>query len=387
MLSGSVAPADVPLSLPSIGRDEEEAVRRVLQSGWLAHGPEVKAFEQAFANYIGVSYAVALNSATSALHLALVAHNNPGEVILPSFTFVASANTVVTAGYTPVFADIDPVSLCINPAAIEATISEKTVAIMPVHFGGRSCDMSPIIGLAAKHRLMVLEDSAEAIGAEYEGKMTGSFGTGCFSFFPTKNLTCGEGGMLTTNDAELAEKVRTLRGHGIASTTHDRHGATNPWRREAVMPGYNFRMPDVLAAIGRVQLDKLPTMNAARIRHAAWLDDRLGKLEGVKIPASPANGNHVYQMYTMVLDAALYDRDNVVDHMRRHGVGASVHFDPPVHEQQYYRENFPHSDLPVTESVARSILTLPMFPDMTEEMLGKTAEAFSLALAAGRQSP
>ena len=378
---------DIPLSLPSVGEEEEKAVRRVLQSGWLAHGPEVKEFEQTFADYIGVSHAVALNSATSALHLALTAYGKLGEVILPSFTFVASANAVITAGCTPVFADIDPVSLCISPTTIEANISEKTIAIMPVHFGGRSCDMSPIIELAAKHGLMVLEDSAEAIGAEYEGKMAGSFGIGCFSFFPTKNLTCGEGGMLTTNDAELAEKVRTLRGHGIASNTHDRQGTTKPWRREAVMPGYNFRMPDVLAAIGRVQLDKLPIMNAARIRHAAWLDARLGKLEGVQIPAPPANGNHAYQMYTVVLDAALYNRDIVVDHMRRHGVGASVHFDPPVHEQQYYRENFPHSNLPVTESVARSILTLPMFPDMTEEMLERTAEAFSLALAAGRQSP
>ena len=177
---------EVPLSRPCTGEDEIEAVNRVIRSGWLAHGPEVKAFESAFAGYIGVSHAVALNSATSALHLALIAHGVRGEVILPSFTFVASANAVVTAGCTPVFADIDPLSLCISPAAIEANISEQTIAIMPVHFGGRASDMAPIMELAEKHGLMVLEDSAEAIGATCDGHMTGSFGIGCFSFFPTK---------------------------------------------------------------------------------------------------------------------------------------------------------------------------------------------------------
>ncbi len=380
-------PLDVPLSLPCVGEEEAEAVRRVLESGWLAHGPEVRAFEQAFADYIGVSHAVALNSATSALHLALTALGRHGEVILPSFTFVASANAVVTAGCTPVFADINPVSLCLDTDAVKAKVTEKTVAIMPVHFGGRSCDMAPLMELAEQHGLMLLEDSAEAIGATYAGKMTGSFGIGCFSFFPTKNLTCGEGGMLTTDDdSDLADRVRALRGHGIATSTHSRLNAERPWYREAAMPGYNYRMPDVLAAIGRVQLAKLPQMNEARIRHAAWLDARLRKLEGVQLPVPPANGNHVYQMYTVVLDCRLYDRDAVVNQMRRHGIGASVHFDPPVHRQEYYRKNFPHSNLPATESVTGSILTLPIFPDMTEQMLEKTVEAFAQALMAGRQT-
>jgi len=376
---------NVPLSLPCVGEAEVKAVRDVLQSGWLAHGPEVKAFERDFAAYTGVDHAVALNSATSALHLALVAHRIAGEVILPSFTFSASANAVVTAGCKPVFADIDTATLCISPGAIEKAISKKTIAIMPVHFAGRACDMGSIMALAEKYGLMVLEDSAEAIGATYKGQKTGSFGTGCFSFFPTKNITCGEGGMLTTNDAGLAERVRILRGHGMVSTTHERLNNSNPWNRESIMPGYNFRMPDILAAIARVQFSKLGSMNDRRFRHATWLNNRLGHHAGVQLPIPPEDGNHVYQMYTVILDPRIYNRDAVVLQMRQQGVGASVHFDPPVHQQRYYRHNFAATKLPVTEAVAKSIMSLPLFPDMTEAMLENVAETFAEALESAKR--
>jgi len=377
---------NVPLSLPCVGEAEAEAVSHVLQSGWLAQGPEVKVFERDFAAYIGVDHAVALNSATSALQLALIAHGASGEVILPSFTFSASANAVVTAGCTPVFADIDAATLCINPIAIEEAVSRKTIAIMPVHFAGQACDMASIMELAEKHGLMVLEDSAEAIGATYKEKKAGAYGTGCFSFFPTKNMTCGEGGMLTTNDANLAERVRTLRGHGIASTTYDRLTEGKPWAREATMPGYNFRMPDILAAVARVQLNKLDAMNEKRRSHASWLNEQLRQLEGVRLPFPPKDGSHVYQMYTVILNPELYDRDAIVLGMRQQGVHASVHFDPPVHQQRYYRDNFVSARLPVTESIAKSIVTLPLFPDMTKAMLGRVVNVFTAALETGKRS-
>ena len=240
----------IPLCIPNIDEKEIERVKEVLLSGWLAHGPQNKELEEEFSKYIGVKHAVALNSCTSALQLAIEAQDLKGDVIVPSFTFVASGNAIVTAGCTPVFSEIDYDTCNLDPSKIEENINEKTVGIMPVHYAGQSCKMDEIMEIAEKHDLAVIEDSAETIGGTYNGKIAGSFGTGCFSFFPTKNMTTGEGGMLTTNDEDLARTVNTFKGHGISSTTWGREKEKRPWIRAAILAGYNFRMSDVLAAIG-----------------------------------------------------------------------------------------------------------------------------------------
>ena len=358
----------IPLCIPNIGDEEVQAAVEVMKSGWLTHGPKNTEFEEEFAKYIGVKRAISLNSCTSALPMAIQALGIRGEVILPSFTFVASANAVITAGARPVFADIYYDTCNINPDDIEEKITENTEAIMPVHYGGQSCEMDRIIEIANKHHLAVIEDSAETIGGEYKGKKAGSFAIGCFSFFPTKNITTGEGGMFTTNDDVLADKVKALIGHGISSTAFAREKSEKPWFRSASFAGYNFRMSNILAAIGVEQLKKLDEMNEKRRAHANYLSEGLKDIDEIDLPVEDKFCRHVYQMYTIKLKNQ--DRDNFVRQLRKKGIGASVHFDPPVHKQAYYVENgYGKVDLPVTEKVAISIVTLPMYPQLTQKEL------------------
>jgi perosamine synthetase len=358
----------IPLSKPDIDAREIEAVQEVLNSGWLTDGPKNIELEKNFASYIGVKRAVSLNSGTSALFLALKALGITGEVILPSFTFVASANAVVTAGATPVFADIQYGSCNIDPERIREKITRRTEAIMVVHYAGQSAEMDRISQLAEKYNLALIEDSAETIGGEFNEKKTGSFGIGCFSFFPTKNMTTGEGGMLTTNDDALADRVKALAGHGIIKSTMQREHDKEPWHREAFLAGYNFRLSNLLAALGVEQLKKLDRMNAQRRRHAAHLNKRLPD-QWIDTPVEMPRCFHVYQMYTIKLKGI--DRTMFIKSLRDEGIGVSVHFDPPVHLQEFYRAHYPceDGDLPATENVAHSIVTLPMYPQMTKEEL------------------
>ena len=240
----------IPLCIPYVGQEELDAVREVLESGWYAVGPKNKEFEDQFRELIGVKHAISMNSCTSCLQLAIECNNITGEVILPSFTFVASANSIITAGAVPVFVDIDPDTYCIDPDKIEEAITEKTEAIMPVHWGGQAADMTRIMKIAQKYNLKIIEDSAETLSGTHKGKQVGSYGVGCFSFFPTKNVTTGEGGMLTTDDDELAEHVRTMIGHGISKSTFQREKEIRPWFRSAKRVGYNFLLSNILAAIG-----------------------------------------------------------------------------------------------------------------------------------------
>jgi len=354
----------IPLCIPTITDLELKYIREALLSGWLAHGPFNYRFEEAFAKLIGVEHAISLNSCTSALFLALVAQDIRGEVILPSFTFVASANAVVTAGAMPVFVDINYDTCNISPEAIEAAITSRTEAIMVVHFAGQPCQMDKIVDIAARHGLALIEDAAETLGATYEGKQAGSFGIGCFSFFPTKNITTGEGGMFTTNDAALANRVRTLASHGISKTTFERTRSRIPWQRSAIEPGYNFRMSNVLAAIGLAQVTRLEEMNARRQALAGQYHQRLGSVDVIDLPGVHEKATHVYQMYTIKLKEL--SRDNFVLSLRERGIGASVHFDPPAHRNEWYRTMKHPWNLEVTERVARSIVTLPIYPQMKE---------------------
>jgi len=362
----------IPLCIPYIGEEEIKAVAEVLQTGWVAHGPKNEELEKEFAKYLGVKHAVSFNSCTSALQVAIQASGLKGEIIVPSFTFVASANAIINAGCKPVFVDIEYDSCNIDPTKIEDKVTAKTEGIMPVHFAGQSCKMEEIMEIAEKHNLVVIEDSAEAIGAEYKGKKTGTFGIGCFSFWATKNMTTGEGGMLTTNDDELAEKVTELRGHGNPTTTLEREGMKMPWKRDCVIPGYNFRMSNILAAIGLVQLKKLEKMNELRREHARYYDKHLD-FDGIEKPVEQGECKHVYQMYTIKVKGV--DRDKFVFRLRERGIGASVHFDPPAHLCTYYRNNYGNEELPVTEKVAKSIVTLPMYPGMKREEQDKVISA------------
>lgn len=358
----------IPLCVPDIGQEEIDAITEVLKSGWLAHGPKNEAFEEAFAKYIGVEHAVSVNSCTSALQLALLANDITGEVILPSFTWVASANSIVTSGATPIFADIEEKSCNIDPASIKRLITPKTQAVMPVHYAGQCCRMDEIQEIADKHDLLVIEDSAETLGGAYKGKKAGSFGIGCFSFYPTKNITTGEGGMLTTDDDGLAKKARALRAHGLVSSAFDREKKEKPWLRSASYAGYNFRLCDILAALGVVQMKKLDEMNKRRRSHAEHLLKGLGGMENISLPEEQQNCRHVYQMFTLKLDPSV-DRTAFVQELRGKGIGASVHFDPPVHKQPFYAKLDLRIPLPVTEKVADTIVTLPMYPQMTKEQL------------------
>ncbi|NTW99528.1 MAG: DegT/DnrJ/EryC1/StrS aminotransferase family protein [Geobacteraceae bacterium] len=369
----------IPLGVPSIGPEEMEAVQRVLESGWLTEGVPNSEFEQQFAAYVGVSRAVSLNSCTSALQLALQAQSISGEVILPSFTFAASANAVVTAGATPVFADIDYATCTVDPDDIERKITPATEAIMVVHYAGQCCRMDRIMSLARRYGLQVIEDSAETIGATFNGKGAGSFAVGCFSFFPTKNITTGEGGMLTTDDDDLADTVRTLAGHGIRKNTLNRETAAVPWQREVSLPGYNYRMSAILAAIGVEQMKKIDDFNRRRIDNAQYLAKRID-CPGIDLPVTMPGCSHVYQMFTIKVKTV--DRDAFVRGMRARGVMASVHFTPPVHRQGYYARNFPVAPgaLPITESVAATIATLPLYPGLTQPELDYIAESVAAVM-------
>jgi dTDP-4-amino-4,6-dideoxygalactose transaminase len=301
-----------------------------------------------------------------------------GEVITSSFTFAATANAILAAGCSSVFADIEEGSCNLDPAAIEAAITPQTVAIMPVHFAGQCCRMDEIVAIANRKGLLVIEDSAEAVGATCKGRMAGSFGIGCFSFYPTKNITTGEGGMLTTNDSELASRVRAMRHHGVRKNALASQGPQEIWNRVGHFPGYNFRMTDLQAAIGRVQLAKLDAMNERRRSHARRISIGVG-LATVRFAEEISGFDHVFQMLTARVDISRYDRNNFVKTLIALGVGASVHFDPPLHQQPSYIAEFPIPHLPITERVARSIVTLPMYPDLSEADLNHIIQAIKTA--------
>ena len=369
----------VPLCRASLGAEELELVAEVLRSGWLAHGPMNKRFEELFAAFLGVRHAVTMNSCTSALELAVKGLGLGGEVILPSFTFVASANALVTTGCTPVFVDVDHATRNVTAQAIEAAITPRTEAVLVVHYAGLSCDMDAIAEVAGRHGLAIIEDSAETIGGTCRGRVAGSLGVGCFSFFPTKNITTGEGGMLTTNDDALAARVRALCAHGISKDTLDRQAQARPWRRDASLAGHNYRLSNILAALGVAQMGKVGRLNASRRALAALYAAQLADAP-LGLPVEPEGFEHVYQMYTVTVPGAR--RDEVLTARRGNGVEASVHFDPPVHLHAYYREHFPAAaPLPVTEDLAASIMTLPMFPDMTPEQVETVCARLREALA------
>ncbi|MFC2121406.1 DegT/DnrJ/EryC1/StrS family aminotransferase [Bacteroidota bacterium] len=362
----------IPLCIPYIDEKEISQVVEVLKSGWFAHGAKNIEFEEQFAEFLGVKHSLSLNSCTSALQLAILANNIRGEVIIPSFTWVATANAVVTSGATPVFVDIDSKDGHINPNAIEAAINQNTEAIISVNFGGSVANMEAIQNICKKHGLLLIEDTAETIGGKYKKKLAGSYGIGCFSFFPTKNMTTGEGGMLTTNDGKLAQKVKSLLGHGIDKTTYERELKKKPWIRSASHAGFNFRMTNFQAAMGIEQLKKLNRMNELRRIHSFRLIENLENIENIQLMSPNEHIYHVFQMFTIQVKADI--RTQFVYYLRKNGIGASVHFDPPVHKQPYYQNNYNNPQLPETEKLSSEIVTLPMYPQLTNKQLDYIVE-------------
>jgi perosamine synthetase len=356
----------IPPAKPEIGPEERAAVDRVMQSGMLAQGPEVAAFEEEFSALVNGLHSVALNSGTSALHLAFLAGGiGPGdEVIVPSFSFAATANAVALTGATPVFADIELDTFNLDPAAIEAVITSRTKAIMPVHLYGHPAAMGAIMALAEKHGLQVYEDAAQAVAASVDGTPVGTFGVAAsFSFYPTKNMTSGEGGMVTTGSAELARAVRLLRNQGMER------------RYDNEVVGFNTRMTDIHAAIGRVQLAKLAGWTAKRQANAAFLSEHL---KGVVTPPTAPGAVHVFHQYTVrVID---HDRDSFAEALAEKGVGSGVYYPTPIHRLPSFRLDL---DLPATEAAAAQALSLPVYPALTEDELETIVEAVNAVAKAG----
>jgi dTDP-4-amino-4,6-dideoxygalactose transaminase len=348
------------IAKPKIGEKEKQLVMEVLESGMLAQGPKVAALEGAFAEVCEVKHAVATTSGTTALHLALLAHGigEGDEVITTPFTFIASANSVLFTGAKPVFVDIEPDTFNIDPNLIEAAITPKTKAILPVHLYGYVCDMDAIMAIAEKHDLAVIEDACQAVGASFKGKKAGSFGTGTFSLYATKNVMSGEGGMITTEDDEVADFCRMVRSHGMkVRYYHD-------------MLGYNYRMSDLHAAIGLAQMDRLDTFNKQRKANAAYLNEHL---TSVVTPKVKPGYDHVWHQYTIRLDGDR-DRDAAVKQLNEAGVGTGIFYPVPVHEQGYMRDLVGEYHLPVSEKMAQEVISLPVHPQVTQSDLKKIVE-------------
>lgn len=351
----------IPVSRPLIGPEEEEAVLAVLRSGVIAQGPQVERFEAAFAAFCGTRYAVAVSSGTTALHLALLAHGiGPGdEVITSPFSFVATGNSVLMAGARPVFVDIDAHTFNLDPAQIAAAITPRTRAIMPVHLYGHPAEMAAIGALAAQHGLAVIEDAAQAVGARYHDQPVGSFGTGCFSLYATKNITSAEGGMITTSDEQIADRLRLLRSHG--SRTRYYHE----------LLGYNFRMTDLHAAVGLAQLAKSERFTEARIANAAYLDRAINN-PALTRPFVRAGVRHVYHQYTVRITG---DRDEAARQLATAGVGTAVFYPLMIPQQPLYRDRGYDDALPVAERASREVLALPVHPSLSADELRQIATA------------
>jgi len=345
----------IPIAKPLLGSEEKQVVNEVIDSGMIAYGPKTKEFEQEFADYVGVKHAVATPSGTTALHLGLLSLgiDADDEVILPSFSFIASANAVLFCGAKPVFCDVDVDSFNIDPEKVEKLISDRTKAIMPVHLYGQSADMSPLQQIADDNNLSIIGDACQSHGATYDDKMVGSFGDlECFSFYPTKNMTTGEGGMVTTDSDELFEQLNSLRNHGRVKTQ---------WGYEHDRVGYNYRMTDLAAAIGLVQLKKLPGFIDKRRKNASFYDKNL---ENVKTPTVLDKAKHVYHQYTIQVE----NREELMMALKKDEIGFGIYYPKPLHQYPHLKK-FAHNDLETSERLSDISLSLPVHPALTKKDL------------------
>lgn len=371
----------IPYNRPSIDEEEIAAVVETLRSGWITTGPRTAEFERRFAAYTGATHAIGLSSATAALHLALLAAGvGPGdEVIVPVFTFAACAHVVVHLGATPVFVDSSPDDLNLDPVAVERAVTPRTRAVMVVHYAGQPARMDALLEIAQRHGLFVLEDAAHAVGARYRGRPAGALGdAAAFSFYATKNMATGEGGMLTTSRDDVAETVRLFALHGMSRDAWKRYGRGGSWFYEVVAPGYKYNLSDIQAALGLTQLERLDERNSRRRMLACRLTDALAACEAVEPLAVRSEVDHAWHLYVIRLrDGALaIDRNRFIEELEARGIATSVHF-IPLHLHPYYREMHGTrvGDFPVAESSFERAISLPLYPSMSEGDIDRVAEA------------
>jgi dTDP-4-amino-4,6-dideoxygalactose transaminase len=383
----------LPFGVPCLGEEESQEILDTLQSGWIGTGPKTMKFERMLAEYVGARHAVTVNSCTAGLFLSLLVSGvGPGdEVITTALTFGATANVIVHCGARPVFVDIDPVTLNIDPAQIEAAITPRTKAIMPVHFGGLACAMDEITALARTHALAIVEDAAHAIGAKYKGQMIGSMGhLTSFSFYPNKNMTTGEGGAIMTNDDALAEQLQVYRLHGLSRHAWQRYAARRLMLSDVILPGYKYNLTDLQSSLGIHQLQKLERFLAIREQYAQIYDDAFTGRDDIALQPRPQQeaNRHALHLYVLILkpDCFQVPRNQIVDALLAENVGAAIHY-RALHMHPYYAETFGYDaqDYPHAAHVGENILTLPLSPKMTPKDVDDVIAAVERVLGAYRR--
>jgi perosamine synthetase len=357
----------IPLFRTTFGEEEVAAVREVLLSGWVALGPKTAEFEQAYAKFIGTKYAIGLNSCTAALHLALSVYEFPkgSEVLMSTINFIAAPHSALYNGLAPVFVDVNPGTLQMDPADMEKKITKKTKAIIATHLGGTPADMDAIMRIAKKHKLVVIEDVANAVGGSYKGKMLGSIGDiGCHSFEAKKNMTTGDGGMITLNDTKMAEKLKRVRWLGINKDTWKRFSGgkqgTYSWYYEVSELGYKFNMNDIMAALGLVQLKKLPRILAKKDTLIARYNKAFQNIPWITTPVAEPKGKGAYWLYIIQVP----ERNAFMTYLEKHGITTGVHF-MPMHMHPLYKKT--RTVTPIADRVWKNIVSLPLYPNMTKE--------------------
>jgi len=381
----------LPPFAPCLGDEEFDEVLDTLRSGWLTMGPKTRRFEEAFARYVGAKHAIAVSSCTAGLHLALVAGGiGPGdEVITTPLTFCSTANVIVHQGATPVLADVNPDTMNIDRREIERLITPRTRALIPVHLAGQPCEMEEMEALAKEHGLLLIEDAAHATGAEYRGRKIGTFGdVTVFSFYATKNLTTGEGGMICTEDDDLAEKTRILRLHGISQDAWKRYSDKGSWYYEVQLPGYKYNMTDIQASLGLHQLARQEEFLRVRERYARVYTEAFADLPEIRAPFVKDHVRHAWHLYIVQLnlERLTIDRGQFIEALRGENVGTSVHFIPlhlhPFYQQEY---GFKEGDYPVAEAAYEGIVSLPLYPRMTEEDVDDVVRAVKKVISRSRR--
>ena len=362
----------IPFHIPAIGEDEIRSVVETLKSGWLTTGPKVKRFEEDFAGFVGCKYAVAVNSGTAALHIALdaIGINEGDEVIVPAMTFAATAEVVLYFKAKPVLVDCQRDTLNLDPSRVEAAVTSKTRAIIPVHFGGQPCEMDEILGIAKKHNLRVIEDAAHALPANDHGRTIGTIGDiTCFSFYATKTITTGEGGIATTENLEWAERMRMMSLHGISHDAWKRYTKEGSWYYEILYPGFKYNLTDIAAAIGIEQLKKCNEFWEARQRIAMNYAKAFADLQEIQLPSCRTGVQHAWHLFVIQLnlERLRINRNQFVEALREREIGTSVHF-IPLHLHPYYRDKFGYKSegFPNASGAFERIISLPIYPKMTE---------------------
>ncbi|PIF14728.1 UDP-4-amino-4-deoxy-L-arabinose aminotransferase [Candidatus Pantoea floridensis] len=368
----------LPFSRPSLGDEELAAVKAVFESGWITTGPQNAALEAAFCQLTGNKHAIAVSSATAGMHVTLLALNiQPGdEVITPSLTWVSTINIITLLGATPVMIDIDRDTLMVTPEQIEAAITPRTRAIIPVHYAGAPADLAAIRAIGERHGIPVIEDAAHAAGCYYQGQHVGNQGTAIFSFHAIKNMTCAEGGLIVTDDDELADRMRSLKFHGLGVDAYDRHTHGRKPQAEVIMPGFKYNLPDISAAIALVQLKKLPAINERRAAIAQRYLVGLADTPFMPLVQPHWPHQHAWHLFIIRVDEATcgLSRDALMEALKAQDIGTGLHF-RAAHTHKYYRERYPHLSLPNTEWNSDRICSIPLFPDMRDEDVDRVISA------------